>query len=571
MPRGRIFAALFLFCLITQAGAILRTTMPSQDGLKFIDIAREFDRQPAWDVVRSADQHPLYPMLVNQVHRGLSAVNQLGPPGAWRISAQLVSLMAMLAALWPIYSISRRLAGERAGLIAVFCWLVLPLPFAIGHETLSDALALCLGLWAIELGLKSAETNVSRFRIYYSIGSALAVAAAYWTRPEGLLAGLSIAVFQGLGWIKSKSSAEIKAHRFSRIIGLTSFCLIVGLSVMAYLWVNGSITDRLVAFTPVEKNTGVVEHSMSHLPKGLPWALRDASLDFSPKDESREVRLTGMKPGLWRMLVAWSEGLGIVLAVLCLSGLFRGAVQSREANWLIRIHLALLLLALAYQSIFRGYLSERHMLMVICLSLPFVGTGLMIAHSDLSRWLRLSAGASLFLARVGLGLLLVAGIYLQAKPEHASRRPHLEAGRWLAGHSSAASAVFDTRGWASFEAGRRRYDPYHIAQALSDRTTEYFVVESGELESGSGRAKTYARIINEGGELAAKFTRKKGASSPSDVLVFQWSRPLAWNDADKPFGREEGRRQIADSTAKPLHDDTIRPVAHRPIQEERRR
>lgn len=564
MPRGRILPALFLFCFVTQLVAVARVRMPSQDGLKFIEIAREFNYQPAWDVVRSADQHPLYPFLVNRVAAFLR-FSPFTSPDLWRISAQLVSVAASLAALWPIFAISRRFAGESACLIAVFVWLLLPLPVALGHETLSDALALCFGLWALEFGLQAAESRVPRFRIYFAAGSAMAVAAAYLTRPEGLLVGLSIPLFWFVSLLfADRNSPENPA--WSSWLAAAVYCLIVTSSVIGYLWVNGSITDRLMSMAGAVHPTNMAISPVlkSNLPKGLPQALQDPSLDFSPKDISREVRETGLGPGLWRMLVAWSEGLGIFLAVLCLSGIFRATVNDRRANWLIRIHLALLLAVLTYQSVVRGYLSERHMLMVLCLSLPFVASGLMLAHSDISRWTRLSPVASRRFAQAGLGLLLLTGIFIQTKPEHASRLPHYQAGQWLAKNAPKSAAVFDTRGWASFEADRRRYDPYHIAQALSDQSTGFFVVERTELESGSGRAKTYTRIINEGGSPAAQFQRKQGQHSPGDVLVFQWSRPLAWNDS-------ETGQKLADSIPTPLRDDKIRPVDHRPVQEERRR
>ncbi|MFM7592686.1 MAG: hypothetical protein ACKO85_12945, partial [Isosphaeraceae bacterium] len=92
MPRGRILLSLMLFCLVTQIVAMARVRMPSQDGLKFIEIAREFGSQPAWNVIRSADQHPLYPICVNRVHALLGQFS-LASPVAWRISAQLVSVL----------------------------------------------------------------------------------------------------------------------------------------------------------------------------------------------------------------------------------------------------------------------------------------------------------------------------------------------------------------------------------------------------------------------------------------------------------------------------------------------
>ncbi|MFM7315704.1 MAG: ArnT family glycosyltransferase [bacterium] len=461
MPRGRILLSLMLFCLVTQIVAMARVRMPSQDGLKFIEIAREFGSQPAWNVIRSADQHPLYPICVNRVHALLGQFS-LASPVAWRISAQLVSVLAMLASIWPVFSISRRLAGESAGLIAAFVWLLLPLPVSLGHETLSDALALAFGLWALEFGLLAAESSVGRFRIYLSIASAACVAAAYWTRPEGLLAGVSLSIFQVITLQKIHSNTDEKLWPAALATLASGF--IMAASVMSYQWVNGSISDRLASPHTLILSASP-KNQLSHLPKGLPQVLRDASLDFSPKDTSREVRQSGITSGLWRMLVAWSEGLGIVLAVLCLSYFFRMSAIDRQAIRLVRMHLALLLAVLAYQSIVRGYLSERHMLMVIGLSLPYVAGGLMLARSDISRWAGLSARSSLRLGQAGLALLLLVGVYVQFRPEHQSRLPHHQAGQWLKSNSPDFAAVFDTRGWASFEANRRRYDPYHMAQA----------------------------------------------------------------------------------------------------------
>ena len=62
--RGRrpLLAIVVLAAALHGLG-IARTILPAQDGLKFIRIARLFQHAPAADVIRSSDQHPLYPGL----------------------------------------------------------------------------------------------------------------------------------------------------------------------------------------------------------------------------------------------------------------------------------------------------------------------------------------------------------------------------------------------------------------------------------------------------------------------------------------------------------------------------
>src|SRR5690606_17419905 len=120
---------------------MVRNPLPAQDGLKFIRIAREFGRQPWTDVVRNADQHPLYPALIAAAEPVVTLILDAGPT-AWRVAAQSVSLLAMLVMVIPCHAFARELVGDRDAIWATFVFVSLPLMRELGHETLSDATAL---------------------------------------------------------------------------------------------------------------------------------------------------------------------------------------------------------------------------------------------------------------------------------------------------------------------------------------------------------------------------------------------------------------------------------------------
>lgn len=522
MPCRRIGLFLACFCLAAHLFAMARISLPSQDGLKFIAVAQEFSRQPAWDVIRSADQHPLYPALLALAHP-LFRPFQLESHVSWRLAAQAVSLVAALATLWPLYQITRRLYRPVTAFLALFLWLILPMPMSLGHETLSDATALAFIAWSLYLGLLAAESRRVARRTLYTLASAICVGAGYWTRPEAVLA--APAIIAAIVWKNER-------RLIIRMAELSLFAGVVGGLMIIYLNINSTLSDRLAAFQAADRSSNVAYSGFSHLPKGLPEALRDPRLDFSPKDPAREVGRAGLSDGLQNLLRLWAESLGDALAVMTLWGLFRCRTHNPRARLLIRIQAVLLILALGYQASFRGYLASRHVVGLTFLSVPHAAAALRLSALRFAGLVKLIARQRRAGTRLALAAMAFGGVWLQAKPIHGSRQGHQKAGEWLRTNAGESACVFDTRGWAAFQADRRRYDPYHIAQALSDKSTEFWVVEAGELTSGSRRAATLSGILADGGRLAARFPRKADREDAADVLVFAWSRPALWDRPD---------------------------------------
>jgi len=531
-PRRWIGPTLVFACLSAHLWAISRIDLPSQDGLKFIHIAQEFGRQPAWEVIRSADQHPLYPALIAIGHKFIEPFH-LEPHRSWRLAAQGVSLAAALATLWPLYAITCRLYRPTTALIALFLWLVLPMPMSLGHETLSDSTALCCLAWSLWLALKMLDSARLLHKVGFCTLSALFVAAGYWTRPESFLAAPAI----GLTWLVAKQ----ERLRW-RVASAGLFSAIICGFMLLYITVNGSLSDRLVALN--QPGTRVIHQSDSpRLAKGLPPALRDPKLDFSPKDPVREQAQTGLRSGVSNLVRLWAESLGDALAIMTLWGLFRCRSHHQAARRLMSALACLLVLALAYQACFRGYLSSRHVLGLTFLSIPHAAAALRLCALRFAGLVQLPPAQRRRGTRLAIGIIAVGGIWLQAKPIHASRKGHQRAGQWLRGHARPGSAVFDSRGFASFQADLRRYDPLHMPQALSDSSTGFWVLEAGELTSGSRRAATLKKILADGGQLVARFPRKKDREDAADVLVFSWARPDWWDQTPAIQAIAQGKPQ----------------------------
>lgn len=109
MPRSwKIPAILSILAFGGHLLAANRANLPSQDGIKFIAIAVEFARQPAWDVIRSADQHPAYPAFVAAAHALVGSYFRT-PAQAWLAAAQTVSIVAAIGTLIPLYLLTSKL------------------------------------------------------------------------------------------------------------------------------------------------------------------------------------------------------------------------------------------------------------------------------------------------------------------------------------------------------------------------------------------------------------------------------------------------------------------------------
>jgi hypothetical protein len=174
-----------------------------------------------------------------------------------------------------------------------------------------------------------------------------------------------------------------------------------------------------------------------------------------------------------------------------------------------------------------GYLSGRHLLPLVLISVPWAAAGTFVCLRGLGvklPWSQRTAWTTCILAS---GLVTLTLVVYQLRPSHPTRWGHWASGRWLAEHASPSDMVLDTRGWARFIANAPGYDYWHVRQALTDSHLAYMVVGHEELEAKSPRARTLNALLAYAATPVQDFPvfvsdRNVGAR------IYRFHRPVSW-------------------------------------------
>ena len=517
MASRRWLLAVAVLSVILHGVGMARTPLPAQDGLKFLRIAREFQGQPWLDVVRSADQHPLYPALIAVVEPPLALVWGHGPL-AWRLAAQGVSALASVLLLWPLHTLTRRILGDRAANLAVFLFAILPFPHVIGHETLADALALSFTVAALAAGEATLRSRSWRA----AVGCGIFAGLGFWTRPEVALVPPVVALAGALRW----RPWAVEWALTGRLVAMAGVVL---LFVGSYALVKGEVSEKLSLRWSTA--LGLNNHPPRKLAPQFPRGLNDPRFDFTPKEEATNATLRHNWPGAVKQLVReWAEGVTYLFIPVLILGVGWGRRTTEgpgDGKRLLLVYAAAFAAVALRHATTLGYLSGRHALTLIVVSMPFAASGMLLWCDGFARRWHVAPARGRRLAALGLTILAVAGIAAQGKAGHPSRWGHLAAGSWLRDHSEPDAKVLDTRGWASFVRGIPGYDYWHVRQALSDKQLQYVVVGADELAAPSRRAATLRAMLAFAGEPVAEFSGRRDGRG-TGVKVYRFRPPASW-------------------------------------------
>jgi hypothetical protein len=511
----RHWAWLIVLATALHAYGIARATLPAQDGLKFIRVAREFRLRPWTDVVRASDQHPLYPASIALIEPFTGAMLGHGPL-AWRVAAQAVSAIASIAILFPLFGFARAVLGVTAARLTVLLFVLLPVPAVLGHETLSDMLALLCFAWALRTG----EAFLRNGRAGAAVGCGLAAGFGYWARPEVVLVPLAVAGVVVVRWgVQFVGTAGPTAYRAAFAGLLLATLLPVGI----YALVKGELSEKLALRRAADLRSA---HDLARSAAASSrHGLDDPRCDFAPKEETTRLHHDGPLTAAGRALRGWADGLGWVFAPFALWAACRQ--HAGPGRRLAGVYLAIFAVLLIRHGMVLGYVSGRHALTAVLVTLPWAAAGALRVADRLAMRLNWSPAARRRAGMAAVGLLVAVGLTVQARPVHASRFGHAAAGHWLRVHAAEHEAVLDTRGWAAFVAGRGQYDYWHVRQALSDSRLTYLVVGTDEIEARSRRAATLRALLAYCCEPIIAFPQREGGQN-ADVCIYRYHRPASW-------------------------------------------
>lgn len=529
MDPRRWLITIALFAAALNIVGVSRTLVPAQDGLKFLNVARQFQSRPLADVVRGTDQHPLYPGLVAVAEP--VAARLMGPgPETWRITAQGVSVLASLILLIPLYHLARSLFDERVALIAIFIYILLPVPAEVGRDVLANAVGLCATTFSLWLGARAIRSG----RWPTALAAGLAGGVGFLARPEAILAPLAV----GLAWIIRAVWAR-QPRALYRSLAPAALAVGTLICVGSYAMVKGQVSEKLALRKAATLGASAATAQRS-APQPLPEGLDDAKLDLSPKEESDHIALGGPARTLFWVVREWGEELCWGFAVMVVWALARRrfiqglckrpdqAAEGAEERLVLGVFAAVHLAALVRHGSTLGYLSGRHVLPLVIASMPWAAAGTFVCLRGLGLKLSWSPKAKRAALVGAAGVVVVVLSAYQLRTSHESRRGHWEAGRWLAQNAKPGDRVLDTRGWARFVADKLvGYDYWHVRQALSDQGLAFVVVGRDELEADSPRARTLNALLAYAATPVQDFPVRVGKREVG-ARIYRVNQPVSW-------------------------------------------
>jgi hypothetical protein len=213
-------------------------------------------------------------------------------------------------------------------------------------------------------------------------------------------------------------------------------------------------------------------------------------------------------------------------------------LHRRPEAWLIALVCLVHAFILWRLTMVAGYVSERHVLLLVLAGCFPAVTGLREMPGRLARWrAQISLGSSRTPQQVpvwSLVLLLgMAGICLPKtlQPIHPDRVGHRMAGLWLASQAGLHDVILDGHfGWAHFYAGRLSARDRPPA-AGPGRWTTYYVVKGRSRERPNAYGPTnavadvtVAQIKALGGKIVYRWPEQAPAAR-ADVVVWKYRRP----------------------------------------------
>lgn len=532
MDRWRpIYVAVGLLALssLVQSWCVGRSVVPALDAVRYVAEAQRIERDGFRAALHEGMQRPLFPVAMALVHRTIQDCGYRGDD-AWRWSAQLAAALPLVLSVVPVYGLAIILVGRRAAAVAGVLYCVLPEVARLGADGIGDSMHLfwfSLATFTLVAMLARRMENRRRVGLGLIAGGVLC-GVAMLCRIESLLllpalgcAGLLAQSQQP--WVRRIVQGTID-------VGLMGTGIVLAIGIVWLAWGPPSMLDRLSR----------LDHSnMAQQAEARAGQPRTAAADpseFAPKESSVSSRSFGFAAALAELASELPHVYHYWIGGLVLwGGWLARAGRTQATDRFVQAFLVLFVTGLLVYAARAGYLSGRHLLPLVVLTIGWAGVGAL----DVCERLAVRCGAMFEstsirprrLAGVGLAVLVLGCLPRTLTPLHASRLGHREAAQWLSQHAPHEARVLDTRGWTGLYSGRPTYRYDAAREAFADRDLGFVVVEDHELHYDSPRSRRLATMLSAAATQVGTFEADPRHPGQS-VLVFRWnSRRYAFEEA----------------------------------------
>jgi len=368
---------LFFLALSVRLIALDRIYLISRDSIRFLALAKYYFSGLFLKGLSNA-YHPLYPLLI-ALFGGVS--------GDFEFAGKLISLTLSSFTVIFVYFLGKTIYDSKTGLIGGLFFIVQPLCVRCSVDVLSDSTFLFFLVVAFYLGIKGGKEE--KKLLWWCLGAGICGGLAYLTRPEGIFV-----VFFLLGWYFLQWIFHNKK--------ITHFLAASGIVFFAFSFV----ATPYILFVKI--HTGIWQISMKasvvSMVRSLEEAKEEKSEDVSVQvpvsAQSREradaQALSPIKPrepfqggNMWKSMtyspLKFIETYHFLLFLFLLFGIWKEIKRKeRTLGVALLLFVATYLLGLCYLYYIVSYVSRRHFLSAIIISLPLAGAGFWELQRQLS-------------------------------------------------------------------------------------------------------------------------------------------------------------------------------------------
>jgi hypothetical protein len=453
---------------------LCHTEVTSRDSIGFERYAWELQHKTWPQTLRENAHHPLYPLTLLGMSWPVRWLHPDSDLAVMQLSAQLASGLAGIILVVPMFYLGRELFNRRVGFWSAALFQCLP----AGARVMSDALSEPLFLVLIVTGLLMAVRALgSRSLVHFAL-CGLFTGLAYLTRPEGILLGVSAGLVL-LGLQATRAFTGTWQRALIWLACLTAPALMVG---GPYIAIIGSLSNKTTTKEILQTAQAEAIPQEREIRPSVPlfaslvalWWPDGREADFrghlgwSVYALTSEIvkgyfyvawlpALLGIAWHLTAPLAVWQRPASRPPSVSppSLGGRYRGGFRDCwhlvPGAWVLLVLCLLQGVALLRVALMAGYLSDRHVLIIVLCGLYWaVATVFLLAHL----WAK---GNGLQAAGMATVLFLVLAAFALPKtlaPLHPNRAGHHAVGLWLAEHASPADEIIDPFCWAAHYAGR---------------------------------------------------------------------------------------------------------------------
>lgn len=401
------------------------TEVTSRDSIHYIRMAWDISQGRVIHAIRNSEQHPGYPFWICAVDTVVGPLMPGSLAERYQRSSQVASIIASVALVPVAYMLSRQMFSSWGAFLGCLFIQVLPAMARLFADGLSEALFLLLVMSSMLFGYIALRGQ----KLWPYALCGLSGGMAYLVRPEGALfpVAFGLVLFgmtmqrAGAPWLRPAAA------------------LALGFLIMAvpFVAIVGKLTSK-----PTANRVLTADSVSAPVPPDSP--LIASWFTSSSHGMGREAW------ALWIFLGMLARGTLFVLWLPALLTLIfcRNHVWTQPGTIAVVIACTGLEVLLQRVAATMGYLSDRHMIVIVAFAAILAGGGISEFCNRFLGWRRILVAGILVLP------LLAVGLYRTVEPLHGNRAGFKQAGQWIAANTPIGDPVVDPFCWTHFYAGR---------------------------------------------------------------------------------------------------------------------